>query len=165
MNCRLNQNKFDILHASFLMIHLYTHADALREFYRVLKPGGKLIITDVNDDSFEGPRILKRMISKHAQVYEGNRKILNILPLIAKPIGFNLISEDKVTVRNDGDENKVELDDEEAHIDKYMMWAMFSFIEQDEYMKEIYNTAAEYYLKYFPKISIGIYTQIYEKPG
>ena len=77
-------NFFEVIHASLLLIHLTNIDLALREFNRLLKPKGLLYILDVNDETFKGPRILKRLVEKHAEIHIGNRKMLQNLPFMAK---------------------------------------------------------------------------------
>lgn len=48
----LDENQFDIAYARFLFQHLADPIGAAREIRRVLKPGGKLIVLDIDDELF-----------------------------------------------------------------------------------------------------------------
>ena len=52
MDSGLEGNQFDLAYARFLFQHLPDPLGAAKEIWRVLKPGGKLIILDIDDDIF-----------------------------------------------------------------------------------------------------------------
>ena len=52
MDTRLEANQFDCAYARFLFQHLPDPDGAAREIWRILKPGGKLIIHDIDDELF-----------------------------------------------------------------------------------------------------------------
>ena len=154
---------FDIIHASILLIHL-TNADlAIEEFSRVLKPGGMLYIVDINDNTFKGESIIKRMIEKHSEYYIGNRKILDELPQIAKEHHLRLQKTCSTTFSNTGIEGQPVVQDREGKVGRNLMWGLFSFIGQKPKMADLYQKAQHYYFKKITEISIELQTQIYIK--
>lgn len=52
MDTHLESNQFDFAYARFLFQHLPESIDAAKEIWRVLKPGGKLVICDIDDELF-----------------------------------------------------------------------------------------------------------------
>jgi len=82
MDTQLEENQYDIAYARFLFQHLQDPKDAAKEIWRVLKPGGKLVIHDIDDGLFGlfQPPIpeLSLVIEKFGQSQAsrgGNRKI------------------------------------------------------------------------------------------
>ncbi len=162
-NTKYDAETFDVIHASFLMIHLATPEIALKELFRILKPGGILYIVDVNDSTFEGPKVIKKMINKHTVYYEGNRNILNTLPELAKSQSFDLIKKSFATVSNLGFENEITMKDSVLKLGRMKMWAMFAFISQREDVQSYYQKAEQHYFSTECEISIQIQTQVYKK--
>lgn len=52
MDMRLEANQFDWAYARYLFQHLPNPFGAAKEIWRVLKPGGKLVIHDIDDELF-----------------------------------------------------------------------------------------------------------------
>jgi len=154
-------DSFDIVHGSFIFIHLMNPDLVLKEITRILKTDGKLYIVDVNDATFQGPPVIRRMLEKHDQYYEGNRKILNSLPQLAKNYNLKLDKEYTVTVNNEGTEDGAEYKNNVIKLGKMSLWGLFSFIGQRDEIKSYYHKAEKHYYSHHPYMSIGIQTQIY----
>lgn len=94
----LPDDRFDLAFARMLFLHLYQPEEAAAELRRVLKPGGKLIITDIDDGVFgavqpdfaELPDLLRR-IADRAAAGGGNRRIGRMLPKLLVDSGFTAI--------------------------------------------------------------------------
>ena len=145
------------------MIHLTELEVALKEIYRVLKPGGILYVVDVNDSTFEGPEVIKEMIEKHTEFYEGNRNILNILPYLAEKQSLELNNTFSVEINNLGTEDEPIIENNALKLGRMKSWAMFSFISQREDIQEYYQKAEQHYFSSLCGISIQIQTQVYQK--
>jgi ubiquinone/menaquinone biosynthesis C-methylase UbiE len=154
-------DSFDIVHGSFIFIHLMNPGLVLKEITRILKTKGRLYIVDVNDATFQGPPVIRRMLEKHDQYYEGNRRILNSLPKLAESYNLNLDKQYTVTVNNEGTEDGAEYKNNVIKLGKMSLWGMFSFIGQRDEIKSYYHKAEKHYYSYHPYMSIGIQTQIY----
>ncbi|MFW6101908.1 MAG: methyltransferase domain-containing protein [Bacteroidota bacterium] len=155
-------NSFDVVHGSFIFIHLMNPELVLKEISRIIKTNGKLYVVDVNDATFDGPPIIRRMLEKHDQYYEGNRKILNTLPRLAEGYHFSLEKEHTVKVTNEGREGSADYKNNVIKLGKMSLWGLFSFIGQREEIKSVYHKAEKYYYSHQPYMSIDIQTQIYQ---
>ncbi len=52
MDTGLDDNQFDVAYAQFLFQHLPVSLGAVNAIRRVIKPGGKVIINDIDDGIF-----------------------------------------------------------------------------------------------------------------
>jgi ubiquinone/menaquinone biosynthesis C-methylase UbiE len=95
MSTGLPDDTFDFVYARYLFQHLPDPVGAAREVLRVLKPGGKLVIADIDDDMhfFDPPRlpeaeaIFERVMGEHA-AKGGNRHIGRQLIRVLREAGF-----------------------------------------------------------------------------
>jgi len=160
---KLEEGSLDLVHASFLFIHLMKPYLALREINRILSPNGIFYISDVNDDTFKGPEVISSMVAKHSEMYEGNRKIMLDIDNLSDKAGFERIAEHIIRVENTGSDDQPRLEGNVLKLGKWTMWAMFSFMGQREEIKDQFGAAEAYYLNNSDTISIEIQTKIYKK--
>ncbi|MFD0959090.1 class I SAM-dependent methyltransferase [Paenibacillus chungangensis] len=76
----LPDNSFDFAIARLLFLHLHHPVEVAKGIYRVLKPGGKLVIIDVDDGIFgvihpqvESLHTILTKIAKYQEAHWGNR--------------------------------------------------------------------------------------------
>jgi len=95
MDTRLANDSFDFAYARLLFQHLPDPIGAAKEMWRVLKPGGKLVIYDIDDEIFgivqpvipEFPGILEKC-GQAQSAQGGNRRVGRDLWRILKAAGF-----------------------------------------------------------------------------
>lgn len=153
----------DVVHLNFVMIHLMSPSLALREFKRILRPGGLLYIVDVNDSTFRGPALMKELIEAYHDWTVGDRNVLNLLPRVAPEWGFELRHKFSTAVRNTGTSPDPEFLPDELRLDHIKMWAMFSFIGQrDEFAAQM-QVAHNSYFGSVEVCEICLQTHVYQK--
>lgn len=154
-------NTFDIVHASFVFIHLREPGTALREIARILKPGGMLIVVDIDDSTFKGPGPIISLIDAYDSVYEGNRKIMPELAAIAAEQNFSLKTESSITVDNSGSDAGLSGTSPHFHIGRMTMWGLLSFMGQRSEVKDQFDGAQECYMSVDVKVQASIINQVY----
>ena len=99
---------FDFALARFLFQHLPDPLTAAREAYRLLKPGGRLVVIDVDDELWgiaDPPRAIEApILAKVVQAQQaagGDRRIGRRLWRILRAAGFERLSLDAVVAHSD----------------------------------------------------------------
>ena len=110
----LPNNRYDFVIARFVFQHLENPFKAISEIYRVLKPGGKVFIIDVDKDLWGTTfpknntiHEINNMVSKLQGNLKGNREIGSILTSILKKNKFKNLDIEAVINHSDilGKEN------------------------------------------------------------
>lgn len=107
-NTGLPDHTYDFAIARLLFLHLHNPIDAAREIYRVLKPGGKLVIIDIDDGIFGAvspefhllPSVIKKL-ADHQASRGGNRYIGRALPRLLTRSGYTDVDMDTVIQHSD----------------------------------------------------------------
>ncbi|WP_066893264.1 class I SAM-dependent methyltransferase [Clostridium nigeriense] len=121
-NSSMPNDYFDIVVARFVFQHLQDPIKALKEIYRILKPGGKVIIIDVDSElwglTYPKNNLINQLnssLSKFQSSLNGNREIGRSLLTLMKLLKFKNLNIEAVINHSDilGKENfKYNLDKE-----------------------------------------------------
>jgi ubiquinone/menaquinone biosynthesis C-methylase UbiE len=108
MNMDLPDNSFDFAYARLLFQHLPDPVGAAKEVFRVLKPGGKLVIGDIDDKLhlFDPPpspevEVIQQRFHEEQTKKGGNRYVGRKLPRILKQAGFPKVDLEMIMLHND----------------------------------------------------------------
>ncbi|MGG7143229.1 class I SAM-dependent methyltransferase [Clostridium nigeriense] len=114
MKSTIPDEYFDIVIARFVFQHLSDPIIALKEIYRILKPGGKVIIIDVDSElwglTYPKNELIENLntnLSKYQTSINGNREIGRILLTLLKKLSFKNLNIEAVINHSDilGKEN------------------------------------------------------------
>lgn len=156
--------RYDVVQGVFLFVHLMSPDLALREIARILKPGGLLYILDVNDSTFQGPAIIADMIDFHASIYEGDRKVLNLLPGLAAQHGLQLTHQFSSELTNRAPGAEPVYTPGRIDLSRAALWGMASLLGQRKEMREKFEAAQSHYFSTDCDFSIALQTHVYRKP-
>jgi ubiquinone/menaquinone biosynthesis C-methylase UbiE len=158
---QMKDESVDVVHLNFVLSHLVSPALALREFRRILRPGGLLYIVDVNDSTFVGPAPMKALLEAYHDLFTGDRNVLNLLPRLAPEWGFELRHIFSTAVRNIGTSPDLEFLPDEVRVDRIKMWGLFSFLGHREELAVQLKAAHETYFTSLEESRICIQTHVY----
>jgi len=106
----LPDEQFDLAHARLVLQHVPGTLDALTETHRVLRPGGRFVVTDVDDalwgmlhpmpDLPEFDEVVRLRIELQAS-RGGNRLIGRELPALMRAAGFTDIRVEAIAISSD----------------------------------------------------------------
>jgi SAM-dependent methyltransferase len=153
----------DVVHLNFVFMHLMSPSLALREFARILRPGGLLYIVDGNDSTFEGSSSMKALIEAYHYLTMSDRNVLNLLPGLATEWGFQSRHRFSTALRNTGTSPEPMFFPDEIRLDPIKMWALFAFLGQREELAAELKAAHERYFASFEECGISIQTHVYQK--
>ena len=86
------------------------------------------------------------------------------LPQLAALHGFSLQQHYDTVVDNLGSDDQAQFEPFAAHLGRWMMWGLFSFIGQRQEVTKLYQKAERYYYAHtHESMSINIQTQIFTK--
>ena len=114
MKSSMPDNYFDIIIARFVFQHLKDPIAAIREIYRILKPGGKVIIIDVDSElwglTYPENALIKNLntsLAKYQSSLNGNRDIGRTLLTLLRLLKFENLNIESVINHSDilGKEN------------------------------------------------------------
>lgn len=156
---------FDVVHASFVFIHLDRVDVALREVERILRPGGVLYVIDPDEGSFRGPEPIARMIREHDLVHEGDRRITEALPQRAAQFGLGLEHRFSTRMVNDGPEGGYEHGAGVTHVGRTATWGYLGFYGQRSEVAASFEAAREHYCSTECEIEMSVQTLVFRKPA
>lgn len=135
---RLPDNSFDFAVARLLFLHLHHPVKAAKEIFRVLKPGGKLVIIDVDDGIFgvihpvvESLHTILKKIADLQASKGGNRYLGRTLPWLLKEAGF--VDVDMDATLQHSDIHGVEGFRKQFNIQRFKGFLEKGVLEQDEF--------------------------------
>ncbi|WP_239004737.1 methyltransferase domain-containing protein [Paenibacillus tepidiphilus] len=144
----LPDNTYDFVVARLIFLHLHHPLQAAAEIRRVLKPGGKLVIIDIDDGMFGAlypdldilPSILNKLARQQAAC-GGNRYIGRSLPRLFSDSGFTEV--DMEAVIQHSDLHGLEGFKRQLDINRFTAFYKQGIITQAEY--DALNTAYEHF--------------------
>lgn len=108
LNTEFSNDSFDFAYARIIFQHLSEPVQLAKELWRILKPEGKIVILDVDEDiqGFNDPKLpfedeMEQRSKKYRESFTSNRKIGRNLPRILKQAGFKHINFDVITIHSD----------------------------------------------------------------
>ncbi|MCH8554614.1 MAG: class I SAM-dependent methyltransferase [Schleiferiaceae bacterium] len=162
---KIADQSVDIVQASFLFIHLTKPLLALKEVNRILKPGGLLVITDVNDSTFTGPPPVLALVTAHKNIYEGNREIMSEIISIAAAANLRCIQATDLTVTNTGSDEMATFTPHKIDLGKWTMWGLLAFMGQRKEIIDIFERAEAHYIQHSDEVTLKIQTRVFQKPN
>lgn len=154
---------YDVVQGVFLFVHLMSPDLVLREIARIVKPGGLLYVLDVNDSTFRGPPIIRELIELHTSIYEGDRKVLNVLPGLAAQHGLSLEKKFASQLTNQAPGMEPVYGPDRIDLSREALWGMAALIGQRPEVRQKFEAAQSHYFSSGCDFSVELQTQVYRK--
>ena len=160
----LDDESFDFSMSSYVLIHLRNPLPALKELRRVTKPGGLIYIINPADSKFRGSDVIVELVRKHAEIYEGDRHVMDHLEKDAAGIGLELLDSEIITVDNKGSDDGPDIGFPHCSLGRMTAWSMLSYMGQRSEVSDLFEQCQKEYMLDRIDFEAEIHLHLYGRP-